>query len=111
MPLIPLPEPIVSQQEPNFASIINEVGLNRADNMDLEELLVHTGLGKVDVINSLADIMRTGETSSTRLKAVETALKLLGLMKSTEAVPQTQVTIIIKDPEYRDTNPILMPRG
>jgi hypothetical protein len=82
----------------------------KSDKMDLKNLLEKNNLSPADLLDHLSSIARCGETEASRLKAVEMGLKLNGMLQANEAMPPN-VTIVINDPEYCLTNPILIPRS
>jgi len=107
---MPLIDPM---QFPKFDAALKEAGLisKDRDSSPLQEDLDRVGLGKLDVLNTVGDIMRTGETSQNRLKAAEIGLKLNGLLsRDDNAIQVPHVTIVIKDSQHTDINPILIPR-
>jgi hypothetical protein len=51
------------------------------------------------------------DSDSTRMKAIDTGLKLNGLLSKDDSGPSAPiVNIIIRDSEYAQINPILIPR-
>ena len=78
--------------------------------INLSELLEKHTLTADDALESLNSNMRFGDSSSIRQRAVETALKLNGLLDSENAKPDFHVTINILDSEFQGMNPILLPR-
>ena len=77
---------------------------------NLSELLEKHTLTADDALESLNSNMRFGDSSSIRQRAVETALKLNGLLDADNAKPDFHVTINILDSEFQGMNPILIPR-
>lgn len=107
---MPIIDPL---QFPKFdASLaLREAGLLKQDPKDLINSLEIAGLSQVEVLDTVGNIMRTGETSQNRLKAAEMGLKLLGLMNNRdESSNRPIVTIVIKDAQHTEVNPILIPR-
>ncbi len=79
-------------------------------NFILNNLLLKHSLTADDALERLSAEMQTGDTSATRIRATETALKLNGLLDSSENKPDFHVTINILDSEFSQCNPILIPR-
>ncbi len=86
----------------------NKVAKTSAGN--LQNLLEKHQLTADDALESLNSNMRFGDSSSIRQRAVETALKLNGLLDSDNTKPDFHVTINILDSEFSGMNPILLPR-
>lgn len=97
--------------DPRLQEALREAGLTNDKKTSLSEKLAAENLTTEDAIQLLADIAysSTSETSL-KLRAVETVLKLQGLMKDT-APAAPVVNFIIQDSEGpRGINPILIPR-
>jgi hypothetical protein len=77
---------------------------------ELGKLLSKHNLTPDDALERLAGEMNDGANAGIRLRAVETALKLNGLLNSAEMAPDFHVTINILDSEFSGMNPILIPR-
>jgi hypothetical protein len=77
---------------------------------ELGELLSKHNLTPDDVLENLRSNMTIGDTAAVRQRAIETALKLNGLLDSDTQKPDFIVNINIIDPQYTDVNPILIPR-
>ena len=77
---------------------------------ELGTLLSKHNLTPDDALERLSGEMNDGANAGIRLRAVETALKLNGLLNNAEAVPDFHVTINILDSEFSMMNPILIPR-
>jgi hypothetical protein len=76
----------------------------------LVSILDRAGLSLEDCISELSDIAKDGDTSTVRKGAIDTALKLHGVLKD-QAPPPPSVTIVIQDPANAGLdNPILLPR-
>lgn len=78
---------------------------------DVKKLLEIEGLGPSEVIAELGSAMRSAENSHIKLKAIDTALKLNGLMHNNDGVSIPVVNIVINDSEFSGQNPILIPRS
>src|ERR1043166_6005199 len=76
---------------------------------ELEILLENSGLTASEILESVSNIMRCGDSDTVRLRAAETALKLNGLMER-DGHESVSVNIIIHDSEFTSINPILIPR-
>ncbi len=76
----------------------------------VQELLAKHQLTADDALECLGDAMRSGESSAIRQRATETALKLNGLLDKDSNKQDFNVTINILDSEFRNQNPILIPR-
>ncbi len=77
---------------------------------ELGQLLTKHNLTPDDALEQLSGEMASGANPGTRMRAIETALKLNGLLNNAEAVPDFHVTINILDSEFSMMNPILIPR-
>lgn len=77
---------------------------------NVQELLAKHQLTADDALECLGDVMRSGESSAIRHRATETALKLNGLLDKDSNKQDFNVTINILDSEFRNQNPILIPR-
>lgn len=93
--------------KPEIQAALREAGLSK-DSTSLTEKLDRADLSVDDAIVMLGDIARGGDTAQ-RQRALDTILKLHGVLKDVVQVPQ--VTIIINDPDGpKGINPILIPR-
>lgn len=96
---------------PNFDTALKAAGIiKKTDGPDLSGDLERVGLTGLEVLNTVANEMRSGETSQVRLKAAEIGLKLNGYLKGDDSPMAPHVTIVIKDSQYTEINPILIPR-
>ncbi len=82
----------------------------KSEKTNLLSLLEDANLTPQEVLENLASLMRSGETDGVRLRAAEVGLKLNGMLTDTNTKPDFTVTINIMDGEFRDLNPILIPR-
>lgn len=92
------------------AVLKEEAKASTKDASNLQNLLEKHQLTADDALESLNSNMRFGDSSSIRQRAVETALKLNGLLDSDNTKPDFHVTINILDSEFSGMNPILLPR-
>jgi len=76
----------------------------------LRDLLESHDLSPSNLLEQLRSLTMTADSDSTRLKAVDTGLKLNGLLAKDDQVNIPVVNIIIKDSEFASINPILIPR-
>jgi hypothetical protein len=90
--------------------VLREEAAARPRARDLGQLLEKHQLTPDDVLENLRSNMVAGENGSIRQKAVDTALKLNGLLGGDETKQDLQIIINLIDPTYTDTNPILIPR-
>jgi hypothetical protein len=81
----------------------------KEEKKELEILLENSGLTASEILESVSNIMRCGDSDTVRLRAAETALKLNGLMER-DGHENVSVNIIIHDSEFTSINPILIPR-
>lgn len=88
-------------------SVLKESGVRTKK--ELQEILDSNGLGPDQVIEELGSAIRGADNSATRLRGLETALKLNGLLRNDQESIVPQVTIVIRDSQY-EVNPILIPR-
>lgn len=82
----------------------------KVDPASLAALLEKHSLTPDDVLENLRSNMIAGDTGAIRQKAVDTALKLNGLLNSEGTQPDFRVIINIIDPQFAELNPILIPR-
>lgn len=100
--------------KPEIQSALRLAGIGGSDGddkQDIESILNDNNLSLRDSVRILSEIAHSSTNEHTRKGAVETAFKLLGVMKEGAAqIPS--VTIIINDPKGGDIkiNPILIPR-
>lgn len=80
------------------------------ESSDLRKMLDDANLGPENLLEQLRSLTMMADSDSTRLKAVDTGLKLNGLLAKDELSTVPVVNIIIKDSAYVDINPILIPR-
>lgn len=88
-------------------SVLKESGVRTKK--ELQEILDSNGLGPDQVIEELGSTIRGADNSATRLRGLETALKLNGLLRNDQESIIPNVTILIRDSQY-EVNPILIPR-
>ncbi len=105
--------PLLSPEISKIQKVLNNAGLGpKKDQTILERLEDSQSLNIQSSLDSLGEIMENGETGAIRLRAIETVLKLHGVLKDAQAPPPS-ITIIIKDASGNETNginPILIPR-
>jgi hypothetical protein len=77
---------------------------------DLETLLQEHQLSPKDLLENLAELIRSGDSSATRVNATKIGLQLNNLLRNDQAVNAPVVNIIIHDADYGGVNPILIPR-
>lgn len=93
--------------KPEIQAALREAGLSR-DSTSISDKLNNADLSIDDAIIMLGDIARGGDTAQ-RQRALDTILKLHGVLKENVQVPV--VTIVINDPDGpKGINPILIPR-
>lgn len=109
MPLIS-PLPIDTTAVLREAQRISKPPKANTKKEDLQDLLDQNCIGSADVIDHLATIIRQGETEAIRLKALDTALKLNGLLQNDFQQIVPTVNIIINSAKEYSVNPILIPR-
>lgn len=76
----------------------------------LSRLLEENNLSPQELLDNLSSMVRSGETDGIRMRAIETGLKLNGLLDKDNEKSEFNVTIIINDGEIGSVNPILIPR-
>ena len=77
---------------------------------ELAQLLEKHSLTPDDALSNLRDNMVCGDTGAVRQKAIDTVLKLNGLLSAGDEQRDFKVIINIIDPQYSEVNPILIPR-
>lgn len=78
----------------------------------IADVMERAGLTLEECVGHLSDIINGADSSSVKKAALDTALKLHGVLKDT-VPPPPSVTILIQDPGSEtvgQTNPILIPR-
>jgi hypothetical protein len=79
---------------------------------NIHKLLEDANLSPEEVLENLSSLMRSGETDGIRMRAVETAAKINGLLEKDEVKQDLTVNIIIQDSQFGGgINPILIPRA
>lgn len=102
--------------KPDIQRVLQNAGLvkERSDN-DIVDILDEHNLDKQSLLRKLSDISEDAQNDHTKLRALELAFKLHGLLKDQPPVPTT-VNIVINDPSEKSNkvvqsvNPILIPR-
>lgn len=98
--------------KPEIQNALREAGLvHDPSNKSLDELLDNNGLSKDAILQTLGFIMENAGSDQTKLRAVENALKVRGLMKDTPTTVPS-ITINIIDPSKKDAtvDAFLLPR-
>jgi len=89
-------------------NVLAEAGIKKND---IKALLEANSLGPDELISELGSAIRTADNSATRLRGIETGLKLNGLLRNDDSgVSAPIVNIIINDAQFGEVNPILVPR-
>lgn len=95
---------------PEIDKVLKSAGIGSFDETSLSKRMAEHGLGLGDTIGRLSDITENADSDAVRLRAIDTALKMHGVLKETGNVI-VPVTIIINDPQSTfKVNPILIPR-
>ena len=76
----------------------------------LKNLLDHSGLSQVEIAENIATIMRLGDSDNVKLQAAKLGAQMQEMLDTDESTRQMSVTIVIRDNENIDINPILIPR-
>lgn len=96
--------------------VLKETNLTKANSPsestkeDFKDLLDRAGLSADEVLDSIGSVMRGGENDQVRLRAADLATKLHGWLQTDQGGNIPHVTIIIKDSQVGNINPILIPR-
>lgn len=110
---MPLLKPELEQSQ--IHEVLKEVGLKKSssqskdDKKTIREILADAGLSQEDIAQELGTLVRMAENETTRMRALETAAKMSGMMQE-ESRPMVPISIIIQDPRAVEINPILIPR-
>ena len=108
---MPLMKPEIQRVLRTLDTVSNSSRSSDESPGSLVSLLDRAGLSLEDCLSGLADIAHGGDTSNVKKSALDTALKLHGVLKD-QAPPPPSVTIVIQDPDNAGLdNPILLPRG
>lgn len=89
-------------------NVLKESGIK--DPKDIKNILDVEGLDVDSLVSELGSVVRSADSSAIKLRGIEAGLRLHGLMRNDEVAAVPNVTIIINDSEFRETNPILIPR-
>lgn len=102
---------LLSPLNKGIQEVLNQTRLApRKDQSEIADLLDRAGLGPIEVLEEVGEILRNGDNENSRLRAAEIGLKLNRLLVDNEGVNAPVVNIIINDSEYSQINPILIPR-
>lgn len=103
----------------NIQAALREAGIVKdpsTENESIESILDSEGLTLRETIRSLADVVTGADTSASKKSAIDTALKLRGVLKE-QAAPPPSFNIVFQSPNDRPDgigeikiNPILVPR-
>jgi|SRR5712671_2747003 len=96
--------------KPNIQAALREAGLASSHEDTITERLDRSGLSLDAALEELSEIARSSENESTRLRAIETSLKLRGILKEQQAPPPSISIVIQGGNEVAGENPILLPR-
>lgn len=95
---------------PDIQKVLRETGLATAEGGSISEKLDAHALSVDEILDGLSDVVHGADTSAVKLRALETASKLHGILKE-QAAPPPSITIVINDPASAgQVNPILIPR-
>jgi hypothetical protein len=64
----------------------------------------------VEIAENIATIMRLGDSDNVKLQAAKLGAQMQEMLDTDESTRQMSVTIVIRDNENIDINPILIPR-
>lgn len=95
------------QKALRLAGIVKE---ENTEDTGIQSRLDRHNLSLTETLDHLANIVSNADTSTVKLRAVDTILKLHGVLKET-AAPPPSINIIINDSKaITGINPILVPR-
>jgi hypothetical protein len=96
---------------PEIHAILSEIGISKRDESSLTGNLSAAGLSLDNLLDQLSSISSTSQSDAIKLRAIETALKMHGVLKE-QAAPPPSISITITDPygQTSSVNPILIPR-
>jgi len=96
---------------PEIQKALRAAGLSKDQNeTSLDEKLNACGLSLEETLSQLSDIAHAGGNETTRLRALETSLKLSKVLND-QPTTIPNITIVINDPgRAAGVNPILIPR-
>ena len=106
---MPLLKPITLEETQEILSLAKK----NQKPKELKQQLEDAGLSIAEIIQSVSDIMTSGENAGVRLKAATIAAELHGLLDQETTRPTPQINIVIKDTRLdtiNGVNPILIPR-
>lgn len=95
------------QKALRLAGIVKE---ENAEDTGIQARLDRHNLSLTETLDHLSDLVTGADTSAVKLRAIDTILKLHGVLKETTAPPPA-INIIINDSKaIPGINPILVPR-
>lgn len=101
--------PLIKINNSDEFNIAKELVKEVLPNKPLSELLYENRLDVGTILSHLCDIIESNDSSAVKLRSIETALKLNGVLNDKTQDNQSFVfNIIIKD-NYKE-NPIIIPR-
>lgn len=108
--------PLISH---NVQAALREAGIVKDPNASsdsIESILDSEGLSLRETVAALADVVKGADTSASKKSAIDTALKLRGVLKEKDPAPPT-FNIVFSSPNDKPSdgeiriNPILVPRS
>jgi hypothetical protein len=101
----------MSLLNPEIQKILKQAGLGSEEKDEtLQSKLNRHNLSLDDALEKLADLANNGETDQIKMRAVETTLKINGVLKETGISPPSITINIIDNDRPAGPNPILIPR-
>lgn len=97
---------------PEVQRVLEETGVIPSQaSKDLPSQLNNAGLGIEGLLENLSTLMVSSQSDHLKLRAIETALKMQGVLKD-QAAPPPSVSIVIQDAagQTQGVNPIFLPR-
>ncbi|MGH7239549.1 MAG: hypothetical protein ACREHG_05730 [Candidatus Saccharimonadales bacterium] len=101
--------------KPEIQKVLQSAGLP-TQNSDFDQALEFAGLSDTEILGQLSHEMSNGDTSASRIRAVELALKAKRRLTDNAGAQIPSVTIVINDAfgdgsaNTQRVNPILIPR-
>lgn len=93
---------VIKETRPSSSSDKNDGGIR--------ELLDKNNLSKDEVLETIASIMRGGDSDAIRFQAAKVGAQLNGMLTNSDIAHAPVVNIIINDSNVGLINPILIPR-
>lgn len=109
---MPLIDPTQEPKKDKVQEILRQAGIlrSKAEDEDIDSIFDDAGLSKVNIVKNLAEIAFNGESDAIKLQATKASMEARKMLKPEGLSNQTSFTVVIKDSQAVEINPILIPR-